>query len=110
MIRLNCSHDSSIGYCIEFVVALTTNVVSHILDPAIRSRARCYRENEVDFLVDERKVNSLAASQWTEHPLENSKTWSQRATRGGLVKIDWTQAPFTALYRNFNANACVWSN
>ncbi|MBA0645673.1 hypothetical protein Goklo_013736, partial [Gossypium klotzschianum] len=65
--------------------ALTTNVVSHILDPAIRSRARCYRENEVDFLVDERK-----------------------ATRGGLVKIDWTQAPFTALYRNFNANACVW--
>ncbi|MBA0679698.1 hypothetical protein Goari_011453, partial [Gossypium aridum] len=67
--------------------ASKTNAVSHILDLAIRSRARCYSENEVDFLVDERK-----------------------ATRGGLVKIDWTQAPFTALYRNFNANVCVWSN
>ncbi|KAK4481848.1 hypothetical protein RD792_012759 [Penstemon davidsonii] len=33
------------------------------------------------------------------------------ATRGGLVKTDWSQAPFTAAYRNFNANnACVWSN
>lgn len=32
------------------------------------------------------------------------------ATRGGLVKTDWTQAPFTASYRNFSANACVWSS
>ncbi|GKV00489.1 hypothetical protein SLEP1_g13165 [Rubroshorea leprosula] len=39
--------------------------------------------------------------------LWNADDW---ATRGGLVKIDWTQAPFTASYRNFNANACVWSN
>ena len=27
------------------------------------------------------------------------------ATRGGLVKTDWSQAPFTASYRNFNAQA-----
>ncbi|KAI6682552.1 hypothetical protein NL676_036433 [Syzygium grande] len=40
--------------------------------------------------------------------LWNADDW---ATRGGLVKTDWTQAPFTASYRNFNAdNACVWSS
>ncbi|WRX20650.1 Glycoside hydrolase family 16 - like 10 [Theobroma cacao] len=37
----------------------------------------------------------------------NADDW---ATRGGLVKTDWTQAPFTASYRNFNADACVWSH
>ena len=39
--------------------------------------------------------------------LWNADDW---ATRGGLIKTDWTQAPFTASYRNFNANACVWSS
>ncbi|XP_077238392.1 xyloglucan endotransglucosylase protein 1-like [Tasmannia lanceolata] len=39
--------------------------------------------------------------------LWNADNW---ATRGGLVKTDWTQAPFTASYSNFNANACVWSS
>ncbi|MBA0752975.1 hypothetical protein Gogos_021543 [Gossypium gossypioides] len=38
--------------------------------------------------------------------LWNADDW---ATRGGLVKTDWAKAPFTAYYRNFNANACVWS-
>ncbi|XP_078443431.1 xyloglucan endotransglucosylase protein 1-like [Wolffia australiana] len=32
------------------------------------------------------------------------------ATRGGLVKTDWSKAPFVASYRNFNADACVSSN
>ncbi|KAI3855312.1 hypothetical protein MKW92_016857 [Papaver armeniacum] len=36
--------------------------------------------------------------------LWNADDW---ATRGGLVKTDWSHAPFTASYRNFNANACV---
>ncbi|XP_050220300.1 probable xyloglucan endotransglucosylase/hydrolase protein 23 [Mercurialis annua] len=39
--------------------------------------------------------------------LWNADDW---ATRGGLVKTDWTNAPFTASYKNFNANACVVSN
>ncbi|XP_077216031.1 putative xyloglucan endotransglucosylase/hydrolase protein 23 [Tasmannia lanceolata] len=38
----------------------------------------------------------------------NAEGW---ATRGGSVKIDWSQAPFTVSYRNYNANnACVWSS
>lgn len=32
------------------------------------------------------------------------------ATRGGLVKTDWSQSPFTASLRNFKADACVWSS
>ncbi|CAK9147587.1 unnamed protein product [Ilex paraguariensis] len=39
--------------------------------------------------------------------LWNADDW---ATRGGLVKTDWSQAPFTASYRNFSADACVWSS
>ncbi|KAK1399827.1 Xyloglucan endotransglucosylase/hydrolase [Heracleum sosnowskyi] len=39
--------------------------------------------------------------------LWNADDW---ATRGGLVKTDWTKAPFTASYRNFNANACTASS
>ncbi|KAK2641689.1 hypothetical protein Ddye_023452 [Dipteronia dyeriana] len=36
--------------------------------------------------------------------LWNADDW---ATRGGLVKTDWTKAPFTAYYRNFNAVPCT---
>ncbi|MQM01640.1 hypothetical protein Taro_034399 [Colocasia esculenta] len=39
--------------------------------------------------------------------LWNADDW---ATRGGLVKTDWSKAPFVASYRNFNAEACVWSS
>ncbi|XP_031251711.1 probable xyloglucan endotransglucosylase/hydrolase protein 23 [Pistacia vera] len=40
--------------------------------------------------------------------LWNADDW---ATRGGLIKTDWSQAPFTASYRKYNAiNACVWSS
>ncbi|GMP36481.1 hypothetical protein CsSME_00008596 [Camellia sinensis var. sinensis] len=35
----------------------------------------------------------------------NADDW---ATRGGLIKTDWTQAPFTTSYANFKADACVW--
>ncbi|CAL9102799.1 unnamed protein product [Musa textilis] len=32
------------------------------------------------------------------------------ATRGGLVKTDWSKAPFTASYRNYTADGCVWNS
>ncbi|XP_031481759.1 probable xyloglucan endotransglucosylase/hydrolase protein 23 [Nymphaea colorata] len=37
--------------------------------------------------------------------LWNADEW---ATRGGLVKTDWSKAPFVASYSGFNADACVW--
>ncbi|KAI8014113.1 Xyloglucan endotransglucosylase/hydrolase protein 22 [Camellia lanceoleosa] len=37
----------------------------------------------------------------------NADFW---ATRGGRVKINWTQAPFIAYYRKFHAEACIWSS
>ncbi|KAL9818834.1 Xyloglucan endotransglucosylase/hydrolase protein 22 [Arabidopsis thaliana] len=39
--------------------------------------------------------------------LWNAEEW---ATRGGLVKTDWSKAPFTASYRGFNEEACVVIN
>ncbi|KAI5675495.1 hypothetical protein M9H77_06445 [Catharanthus roseus] len=39
--------------------------------------------------------------------LWNADDW---ATQGGRVKTDWSKAPFTASYRNFNTNACIWSS
>lgn len=32
------------------------------------------------------------------------------ATRGGLEKIDWNQAPFKAYYKNFNEDGCFSNN
>ncbi|CBI39385.3 unnamed protein product, partial [Vitis vinifera] len=39
--------------------------------------------------------------------LWNADDW---ATRGGLVKTDWSKAPFTAYYRNFRAYTSTSSN
>ncbi|WOL19750.1 putative xyloglucan endotransglucosylase/hydrolase protein 23 [Canna indica] len=36
--------------------------------------------------------------------LWNADDW---ATRGGLVKTDWSKAPFVAAYKGFNADACA---
>ncbi|CAL9180401.1 unnamed protein product [Musa hybrid cultivar] len=32
------------------------------------------------------------------------------ATRGGLVKTDWSKAPFTAAFRSFDADGCLWTS
>ncbi|PIA63684.1 hypothetical protein AQUCO_00201199v1 [Aquilegia coerulea] len=40
-----------------------------------------------------------------------STIWSADwATRGGLVQTNWSHAPFTASYRKYGADACVWTN
>lgn len=39
--------------------------------------------------------------------LWNADDW---ATQGGRVKTDWSMAPFTASFINFQANGCVWFN
>ncbi|XVF04999.1 hypothetical protein REPUB_Repub05bG0132000 [Reevesia pubescens] len=44
---------------------------------------------------------------WIFSSLWEAEDW---ATRGGLVKTDWTKAPFTASYQNFNAQACIWAS
>lgn len=36
----------------------------------------------------------------------NADEW---ATRGGMIKTDWSQSPFTATYRGFDVDACVVS-
>ncbi|KAL2924021.1 putative xyloglucan endotransglucosylase/hydrolase protein 16, partial [Bienertia sinuspersici] len=41
---------------------------------------------------------TIHASLW------NADDW---ATQGGLVKTDWSKAPFTAYYRNYYIDACV---
>lgn len=38
--------------------------------------------------------------------LWNADNW---ATRGGLVKINWTCSPFTASLRQFRPRACEWN-
>ncbi|XP_042941799.1 xyloglucan endotransglucosylase/hydrolase 2-like [Carya illinoinensis] len=57
-------------------------------------------EESIGVPFPKRQPMKLYSSLW------NAEQW---ATRGGLVKTDWSKAPFTACYRHFNAEACFWS-
>ncbi|KAH0901224.1 hypothetical protein HID58_040727 [Brassica napus] len=52
-------------------------------------------------LFPKSKPMRMYASLW------NADDW---ATRGGLVKTDWSKAPFTASYRNIKVDGCAHSN
>ncbi|KAI4305752.1 hypothetical protein L6164_029099 [Bauhinia variegata] len=71
------------------------------------------------FLVDDTPIRVFKNLESTGVPFPKSQAmrvyaslWNADdwATRGGLVKTNWTQAPFSASFRNFKANACVWSS
>ncbi|KAK2646347.1 hypothetical protein Ddye_021542 [Dipteronia dyeriana] len=78
-----------------------------------------WNPKRIIFFVDEtpireyKNLESIGVPFLKSNPLRiHSSLWNadQWATRGGLIKTDWTQAPFTASYRNFKADACVWSS
>ncbi|KAF8413634.1 hypothetical protein HHK36_001626 [Tetracentron sinense] len=78
-----------------------------------------WNPQRIIFLVDDIPIREFSNAESigvpfpTSQPMRiysslwNADDW---ATRGGLVKIDWSKAPFTASYRNFSAKACVWSS
>ncbi|XP_010525738.1 PREDICTED: xyloglucan endotransglucosylase/hydrolase protein 24 [Tarenaya hassleriana] len=55
----------------------------------------------IGVLFPKNQAMRMYASLW------NADDW---ATRGGLVKTDWSKSPFTASYKSLRVEACVWSN
>ncbi|KAL9261135.1 putative xyloglucan endotransglucosylase/hydrolase protein 26 [Drosera capensis] len=58
---------------------------------------RNYHDPEINFPGSQ--AMRAFASLW------NADQW---ATQGGRVKTDWSLAPFTAKFQNFEMKACVW--
>lgn len=70
---------------------------------------------QITFLVDGTPIRVFPNSEDLGVPYPNSQPmkvysslWNAEdwATRGGLVKTDWTKAPFVATYRNFKVESC----
>ncbi|CAA7408225.1 unnamed protein product [Spirodela intermedia] len=73
----------------------------HIIFSVDGTPIRDFRNNEAKGVpFPKNQPMRIYSSLW------NADNW---ATRGGLVKTDWSKAPFVASYSNFNANACVMS-
>ncbi|KAE8796154.1 putative xyloglucan endotransglucosylase/hydrolase protein 16 [Hordeum vulgare] len=67
------------------------------------------------FLVDNKLIRQIKNKMMNGSPYPNyqpmrvfSTIWNADdwATQGGRVKTDWTQAPFTAYFRNYKATSC----
>jgi len=57
--------------------------------------------NVTDSVYPKNRPMYLFSSIW------NADNW---ATRGGLDKTNWTNAPFLSSYQKFNADACMWED
>ncbi|KAG1326899.1 Xyloglucan endotransglucosylase/hydrolase protein 22 [Cocos nucifera] len=90
-------------------------------DPTVEFHTYSILWNPINiiFSVDGTPVRAFENMESSGVPFPNSQAmriycslWDADdwATRGGLVKTDWTQAPFIASFRSFGANACVWSS
>ncbi|KAH0459754.1 hypothetical protein IEQ34_012568 [Dendrobium chrysotoxum] len=76
-----------------------------------------WNPSHIVFYVDGtpiREFKNLAATKGVPYPNNQamrlySSLWDAEdwATRGGLVKTDWSQAPFMAAFRNLNTDGCV---
>ncbi|CAK9163724.1 unnamed protein product [Ilex paraguariensis] len=78
-----------------------------------------WNSQRIIFLVDNIPIRVFSNNEAVGVPFPNNQTmrcyaslWDAEdwATQGGRVKTNWTQAPFTASYMNFNANGCANSS
>ncbi|XP_042515421.1 probable xyloglucan endotransglucosylase/hydrolase protein 23 [Macadamia integrifolia] len=78
-----------------------------------------WNSQQIIFLVDKIPIREFTNRESEGVPYPHNQTmkiysslWDAEnwATRGGLVKTNWTEAPFNTYYRNFNGNACVVSS
>ncbi|XP_043719828.1 probable xyloglucan endotransglucosylase/hydrolase protein 23 [Telopea speciosissima] len=78
-----------------------------------------WNSQQIIFMVDNIPIREFKnrASEGIPYPYNQpmkiyTSLWDaeQWATRGGLIKTNWTEAPFNTYYRNFNGKACVVSS
>ncbi|WJX57147.1 xyloglucan:xyloglucosyl transferase [Trifolium repens] len=81
-------HTYSIDWNAQRIIILVDNIPIRVI----------HNRQNIGVAFPTRQPMKLYTTLW------NGDTW---ATRGGIVKIYWSKAPFTAGLRNFNANACI---
>ncbi|KAG7588901.1 Concanavalin A-like lectin/glucanase domain superfamily [Arabidopsis suecica] len=90
-------------------------------DPTVNFHTYCITWNpqRIIFTVDGIPIREFKNSEAVGVPFPTrqpmrlyASLWEAEhwATRGGLEKTDWSKAPFTAFYRNYNVDGCVWAN
>ncbi|KAG5544799.1 hypothetical protein RHGRI_017294 [Rhododendron griersonianum] len=78
-----------------------------------------WNPQRIIFMVDNTPIRVFNNNEAIGVPFPNcqgmtvySTIWDAEdwATEGGRVKTNWTEAPFTASYKDFDINACVYSS